>query len=400
MKHVYGQQMISYHFPSESLATVSIPPESGLRRKMPRPENLRQPGYEDEFDFYTINFDCFWSDESTISLIGPPRLGFKNLTQENTFSFYDATDRPIKVSRDNMHLRPGKRQHEWTINGVPSEVQKMGFAYGKIGNFKRNISPAGSQLFAGKRALMTIFKYDPLPWIKEWASFYVGYHATNAILLYNNGATDFTSKELIEALSDIKGLELVVVVDWPFPYGPQAGFSNQWDSTYCQTGAMQHAFKRFLRQSKSVINQDIDELSVHTSHQSLHELVEAAPGNYLMFNGIWATHEGADTDLPVLQNRLHRDYIFNELDKDKRQYCGEKWAVVPKACPPEAQWRAHRIACMDEPENSIAGLQYRHFRNLTMRWKPNGEERACTEFPNYHKDTALEEAFKRLGWRD
>ena len=47
-------------------------------RNPPRPLSLRHEGYEGDFDFTTVFYDCFWSSAgNTIILIGPPLLNLE-----------------------------------------------------------------------------------------------------------------------------------------------------------------------------------------------------------------------------------------------------------------------------------------------------------------------------------
>jgi hypothetical protein len=55
------------------LSPLELDPQSGLSRSVPRPQHLRQPGYEQEFDASTILYDLFWSPGGGhVVGIGPP----------------------------------------------------------------------------------------------------------------------------------------------------------------------------------------------------------------------------------------------------------------------------------------------------------------------------------------
>ena len=43
------------------LSPLELHPGSPIRRAMPRPLHLRQPDYEEKFDFTTVFYDCFRS---------------------------------------------------------------------------------------------------------------------------------------------------------------------------------------------------------------------------------------------------------------------------------------------------------------------------------------------------
>src|SRR4030088_1133183 len=56
-----------------ALSGLSMNLTGGLRRCPPRPPDLRQPRYEEEFDFLTALYDCFASSDGRwVVLVGPP----------------------------------------------------------------------------------------------------------------------------------------------------------------------------------------------------------------------------------------------------------------------------------------------------------------------------------------
>src|SRR5215475_10704375 len=55
------------------LSQLELDPSAPLRRQMPRSLEQRQPGYESEFDFLTVFYDCFASvDNRSFICVGPP----------------------------------------------------------------------------------------------------------------------------------------------------------------------------------------------------------------------------------------------------------------------------------------------------------------------------------------
>ena len=61
-----------------NLSPLELHPAKPIRRAMPRPLHLRQPDYEEKFDFTTVFYDCFRSlDASWCVLIGPPLINLE-----------------------------------------------------------------------------------------------------------------------------------------------------------------------------------------------------------------------------------------------------------------------------------------------------------------------------------
>ena len=65
---------------SINLSPLELHPGSPIRRTMPRPPHLRQPDYEQKFDFTTVFYDCFRSaDGNWCVLLGPPLINLKSV---------------------------------------------------------------------------------------------------------------------------------------------------------------------------------------------------------------------------------------------------------------------------------------------------------------------------------
>ena len=59
--------------PVVELSALSLDPAGQYRREPRRPPHLRPPGYDDEFDWFTIFYDVFrTTDANTIWFVGPP----------------------------------------------------------------------------------------------------------------------------------------------------------------------------------------------------------------------------------------------------------------------------------------------------------------------------------------
>src|SRR5687768_4510793 len=60
------------------LTSWSLDLDRGPLRQPPRRLTLRHGDYEDNFDFDTVFYDCFWGDSGeNIILLGPPLLNLK-----------------------------------------------------------------------------------------------------------------------------------------------------------------------------------------------------------------------------------------------------------------------------------------------------------------------------------
>ncbi len=243
-----------------------------------------------------------------------------------------------------------------------------------------NESHAG--LLADRRVLVTVFKDYPLPWIRDWATFYVRLHGADAVLLYNNGSEGYTSDDVAAALSDIPGLREIVIVSWPFRYGMGGRPGEPALDNFCQTGALDHARRCFCPHARSVLNVDIDEL-LPPGEVSIFERAETSPYAVMLFRGIWAEAPGIDS-LEALRGVRHRDCSFawqsqmNVFALGRAEtLCRTKWVAVPSRCLEDVEWGVHDIY----PANKNAhvtqrswrvldrSLAYRHCRQINTGWK-------------------------------
>ena len=154
----------------------------------------------------------------------------------------------------------------------------------------------------------------------------------------------------------------IVILSWPFKYGVadwrlplSCGIA---DSLYCQTGMLEHARRRFLAHSSSVLNTDIDELVITEGGSSIFELVENSTTGLLVLSGVWVENH------PIRRRRAssrprHRDFAC--VSTGDQVGCETKWAVVPARVPNAAQWHVHRILGMSPSESrqarGVAALQ-------------------------------------------
>ncbi|HFM2595975.1 TPA: hypothetical protein ACG6Z2_004766, partial [Escherichia coli] len=97
-------------------------------------------------------------------------------------------------------------------------------------------------------------KNNDLNWIKDWIIFYRDQYNINGVLIYDNSSTVYTLDEMASFLSNENlGVE-IVLVSWPFKYGPQGSDKDNlpWDSDFCQHGAMENAKVKYLKHANIV----------------------------------------------------------------------------------------------------------------------------------------------------
>ena len=247
--------------------------DGGVVRDSTRPAGLRDARYALQFDWTTLFYDVYRVGEHIV-FQGPPLRNFAPLLKQSSYF-------APKFRRLWPHAELIERNHAseiWVRD--PSESIVID---GALGHHAIEVQPDLSPIFAGRRVVTTLSKDNDIDWIVDWIRFYVRIHGADAVLLYDNGSNAYETSELRARLDEAFPDLAIVVVDWPFPYGPQGGAAGAvdgveapWDSDFCQTGSLQHARHRFLRTAKSVLNVDIDELVLSTRGRSIFAATESS----------------------------------------------------------------------------------------------------------------------------
>ena len=383
------EAMFLQAFDADQLASIKLPADSAFERDRPRPEHLRQPGYDDVYDFRTLFYDAFlWRAGCEVRLIGPQLLNFEKHVLAGQISLVDG-DRTVPLSFALHH----KRKVAYLDVTLPAAMQTgptLRFDFGPLGVHVITANASGLGLFAGHRVAFTMFKYESNTWLRDWAYFNAAYHGATALLVYHNACPDRATAEIAEALKGIPNVQVCLVSDWPFPFGPIDGGTGIWDSNYCKPAMFEHARWRFLAEARSVLNTDIDELVITKGHRSIFEIAEQAPERHVRFFGHWVTGDQAARGLDT---RRHKDFdkIANDPDDIEVE---PKWAVVPGALTDENRWLIHSVTHAKPLVLQPSDVGLRHFRHINSKWKI---DRFAVSGP-LETDTLLQEAFQKIGW--
>jgi hypothetical protein len=360
-----------------------------------RPEN-----FERQFDATTLFYDAVDVGDRQVVLFAPP---FFNLADalSKTYFFQGSERREPQIRHFDRHAQI------WLKASPGGGIR----AIGPLGDVALTVSPNRLDMFRGRRVVFTMSKDNPIEWIVDWVKFNRDVHGADAVLIYDNASTAYNSAALSAALRAVPGIEASVVVEWPFKYGPQGGNSrDHWDSDFCQLGAWEHARWCFLRDARSVMNCDIDELVLSKSGQSVFEAAEQSSLGFVRYRGRWII--GVDDGKECkASERLPRHRDFNILMPPNYQFswrrgrrdsnvCAPKWTVVPAKCPRRAQWLVHSISSW-LPSYLPCGrnFSFGHFREIGSNWKYQRTSRVPFD-PSIHRtNELLRTTFTRVNWR-
>ncbi len=380
-----------------SPAPIHLPDFTRLRREPTRPVRLRDKKFEQQFDATTLFFDSFRCEDGRMVLLGPPLFNMAP-----AFAAMELVALPSRT-RCTFEIRHLDR-HMQIWPAAPRGTEALRFA-GAFGAFEVAVAPALTSPFRGRRVIFTLSKDNEIEWVRDWVRFNRDIHGADAVLIYDNESSRYTTGELLQAVRSLDGIAEAAVVHWPFRYGPQGTLaSGLWDSDFCQLGAWEHARRRFLSSARSVMNSDIDELVLCHDGESVFDKAERSRFGIVRYPGRWviATGEPANAALPrhrdfdiALRPQMQRSRLIFKRDA---LACFPKWTLVPTRCPDRTQWKVHTIGGWLPARLTSAGIEFRHFREIGGNWKYERKVRERFNSARHVKDEALRRALDRADW--
>jgi hypothetical protein len=367
--------------PAVVLSRLELDPSQALRRAPPRPPYWRQPGYEEQFDFLTVFYDCFASpDGRSWIMIGPPLANLEAdvIAEIKRAFFHDGSPARLLV-RNERHVstvRLASRKAAVPLGGAVFVQQRLA------------LQPNFSDWFRGRKVILTKTKDNELVWIRDWVQFYARKHGADAVLIYSNSTAADSCAEIADAIRPVDGIAVAVVVHWPYPFGPDGGEHAQWDSDFCEYGILEHARHRFLATAAAVVSGDVDELIITRNGSSVFDLAGRSSTGYLSFAGQWIENAAMPRD----GMRRHAHYRYRA--REPQEGAERKWVTVPARCPPESQWRVHSVTSMQADRELSALVAIRHFKAINTNWKVR---RWVPELPDERRHEVDEEL---LPWLD
>jgi hypothetical protein len=384
-------------------APITLSDFTTARREPTRPPELREPGFEQEFDDTTLFYDAFHApDSGQVLVIAPPFLNlFGALRSMRVMAVPSGRLCKFRIERLDRCMR--------VRIDAPRGSERLAIET-DFGYFELQIGENLSALFRGLRTIFTKSKDNAIPWILDWIRYHRDTHGAEAVLIYDNGSTAYDARALDTGLQHINGLKRACVVKWPFKFGPRGrqGSRQSWDSDYCQHGILEHARWRFLAEARSVMTGDVDELVVSSDKRTAFEMAERSLAGMVRYFGLWVIGiEGLSPPAPLGGVLRHRDFDMmllpgkplSKLPWSQPEHgCAPKWTVVPSRLPSWAQWKVHTIGRWPPARIVSHRLCLRHFREIGTNWKYDRTQRDSFD-PEKHKlDAELCAAFARVRW--
>lgn len=364
-----------------NLSSIILDKDKDCYRFPPREKLDQQSNYEDLFDFFTLFSDIFQTEEG-VELLGPPLLNLRSSLEDGRV-YIDGVEKTEKIvingldraSRSIIPAVKDARQIEVTI-----QDQK----------FFRDIQPDNNHFFLDRNVLVTHQRDNPLEWILYWVLFHVEHHNVNAVLIYDNGSSNYSTDEIKNILANVKNIEKVCVVDWRIPFGLTGGHNQVWDSDYGQHQFLEHALKRLLRYANCAIIGDIDELPLHDHNIPLPDLLESINQPVISYSRRNIVNVGSSTG-----SRVHSNTCMYESDKP---LINKKYTISPKNLNLNTQLLVHQVVGTDV--HFCKNLVSRHFMSLRVDWR-NGNYspkplQDSSDYENLIEDLHLLHSFKSV----
>lgn len=370
---------------------VSLAPAGALartfddaRQHLPGRPPLERRDYA-EFERHALFHDVYLAAAGdAIEAVGPPLANLARHVLPVVATLPAHADR---VLPHRMHRHDRVTLHRFALprplHGADVLEARFAFAHGQSAELavrRRLLPPVALQV-------VTLQKDNPAAWILDWLD-WLAVTGVERVLLYDNGSADVTA---IEAALAARAARLarghgraaaphVVLVDWPFAYGPTRSYYNQ----FAQATQNNHAH-RALGGATWTGHFDVDEYPVVGADPdprgSLRRLVDAAGRRtgLLRLDSHWVPDLRAAPDAGM--PRAH-DFAHRERAPRGR---GHKYLVRGRALRMANTHNARLRPAWAWRSVPPADACFLHYKALTTRWREYaGRETRETLDPTLH----------------
>ena len=310
-----------------ALSPVEIDPRVNRVNVPEKVDFPNRPHLERYFDLTTLLYDVFRDiDGATVHAVGPQLPPSLRMRRDIAFTALPS-GRPCNVAYSPGAESSASRYRFEPPVGTDAIQVRFGRQEAIV-----PIQPNLAHLFAGRRALLTMQRNNPLAWIVDWVTFHVRHQGVDAVLLYDNNSTAYDWRDVRRAIAAIPGITQVVVVSWDYPYGINPPNVGLWS----QPGAIVHAQRRMLGRAAWVISCDIDELMVSFGDQRIDNVVATSPAPWFTARAEVAASIRSRGEGPL----RHRDFLHIHPGFHQS---GPKIVIVPDRLSSAAEWSIHEV---------------------------------------------------------
>ena len=315
--------------------------------------------YVDSYDRTTLWYDAFWR-AGRVYLICPKLFNLLPIIHQACIKL-DGRETPISKVRkyrryDIVELRSGRHPIEISMEGEGFYVNTA-------------VSRELTHLFKGMNAHTTLSLNNDLRWIHDFGKYMVKAQGLEAMLLFDNGSTDYCLEDVANALEKV-GLRQVVIVSAPFKYGVKT-LQNSSRAKFLQTAMLNLARLRFLAKARAVTNADLDEL-VWSRGGNVFDLTRASFLGFSVFSGEWR--------FPHPQNSNIEIHAAHDHKSKETEPCPFKYCIVPNGRLKHLSWDVHRLSGL--PFKKILrhrNIGFYHCHHTSTQWKGSPQQRGVPD---------------------
>ncbi len=302
------------------MQAVMLPP--GIKRGLRPAATERSSRFLARYESSVLFYDVYWSaDGRSIILQGPPPIDLHAHYRDARYVCLPS-GKAVKARAFHSYLAcvfaldaPAGTTHlDVTFAGHTQRVP---------------IGHNHSSFFSGTDLLFTLSKDNDLDWIVDWARFHQVNQGANAILLFDNMSTRYSTTDIGTALGSVAGIARVGVVPVPFAYPleDEAVPEHAFWAHFLQPSVIINMFRRYGMASAGILNVDIDELAVPLADESVFAAARKSRSGTVYFRGCWI--EPASTAPSAETPRRHKHFSRRLPDADFRRGGTQKWALTP-----------------------------------------------------------------------
>lgn len=375
------------------MGNIDIPEELGAVREFPRPEHLRQPGYESAFDQITLLYEAVHLvDTGEVVIVAPPALNLDEIWNQVDFS--------LPGSSELLHKRVEHldRTLRVVVGPIPPHATELTLSWPDV-KVKLEIEKSNTASFAGRKVLYTLSQNNELEWIRDWAEFHVKIHGVDAVLIFDNESSIYTTQQIEDVLAEIEGLATFHVVSWPHKYGPKAFRGSAWDSNFGQHGALEVARFKYLRNAAWILNLDVDELLVPERKMSLSDFMDSSnqvAAGFGKVNTYRVIKSPAEAVIDIASRR-HRQSTYSDFQNATTKTY--KWCVRPSPTSLVKQFTTHHLPGLNEEDVFVEEFIVRHFHEVNTSWAHNRSQGRPTS-EGLVRDSSLAKVFDETQFPD
>lgn len=307
------------------LTGFTLSDAAGVLRDHIRKAARRTPHYLEAYDRRTLLYDCVYQPRQNAYLFTAPMFGNLWPVFRDGLRLNGQPVKGLKRTRrgkyDQVVLRAPRGPLGLVVNGIEYDLQQ-----------RQSISPE----FGGLNCAVTMNRNNHIDWVFDWATYHVAAHRLEAVLIFDNGSTDYTPQDLATALGAVDGLQTIAVASAPYPYGTTDKVERgEIRPNFLQPAMLNLARSDFLADARAVLNVDIDELVQSRDGSSVFDTAVARRNMAVRLPVYWAYPEPSSTG-PVRQSA----HLFRDTPKQRTP---RKWCAVPKGALSRLGWHVHHI---------------------------------------------------------